>query len=122
MIITSSYEELVQAKRAIAKFKATKPEVYQQFLRIIHLTRQLQFNFQYMGCIIMDEDPSKFRPKVHDEYILKVYEEEINKLKRDQKVKDLKQLLDAYKQIGYGKLTGLILGKQPLSLVGPAVV
>lgn len=122
MIITSSYEELLDAKRAIASFRATKPEEYKQFKRIIQLTRQLQFNFQYMGCLIMDEDPTKYRPRVNDDYILNVYKREINKLKEDPKSQDIKALLGAYKQIGYGKICELILGKQPISLVGPAVV
>ncbi|API92012.1 hypothetical protein J32TS6_24510 [Virgibacillus pantothenticus] len=122
MIITSSYQELIDAKRAIAAFKATKPEEYRQFQRIIHLTRQLQFNFQYMGCLIMGEDSSKYRPQVNDDYILTVYNREVGKLKADPKAKDIKALLSAYKQIGYGKLCELILGKKPISLVGPAVV
>ncbi|GAA0431784.1 MAG: hypothetical protein ACQEWU_18615 [Bacillota bacterium] len=122
MIITSSYQDLLHAKQAIAKFKEDKPAVYQRFVHVIQLTRQLQFNFQYMGCLIMDEDAKKFRPAVQDEYILNVYNTEIEKLKEDQRVNDLKQLLHAYKQIGYSNLSGLVLGKKPISLVGPKVV
>lgn len=112
----------MNAKSAIEELKATKPTLYKRFVHIIHLTRQMQFKFQYMGCLIMDEDPSKFRPKFLDDYVLIVYQNEIEKLKADNQVLELKQLLAVYKMVGYAKLCELVMGKNPEVLVGPAIV
>ena len=122
MIMTSSFNELMQAKHAIEELKTEKPVVYKKFAHIIHLTYQLQFKFQYMGSLIMDEDSTKHCPKVQDDYVLNVYQTEIKKLKADDEVLNLKQLLAEYKQLGYAKLSDLVMGKNPEVLVGPAVV
>jgi len=122
MIMTSSFNELMQAKHAIEELKTEKPVVYKKFAHIIHLTYQLQFKFQYMGSLIMDEDSTKHCPKVQDDYVLNVYQTEIKKLKADDEVLNLKQLLAEYRQIGYAKLSDLVMGKNPEVLVGPAVV
>src|SRR5699024_12813746 len=73
IIKTSSFSELMQAKNAIEELKMEKPDVYKKFAHIIHLTYQLQFKFQYMGSLIMDEDSTKHCPKVQDDYVLNVY-------------------------------------------------
>ncbi|HLR61404.1 MAG TPA: hypothetical protein VK097_03085 [Lentibacillus sp.] len=121
MITTSSFSELMQAKNAIEELKMEKPDVYKKFAHIIHLTYQLQFKFQYMGSLIMDEDSTKHCPKVQDDYVLNVYQTEIKKLKADSEVLNLKQLLAEYKQLGYAKLSDLVMGKNPEVLVGPAI-
>jgi hypothetical protein len=122
MLVTSSYDELKEAQMAIENLNATKPSIYQKFLNIINLTRQFQYGYQYMGALIMDEDPSKFRPKSQDDYVLSVYHREIEKLKTDQKFFELKQLLKSYKQISYANISKLALGENPRSLVGPTTV
>lgn len=122
MITTSSFSELMNAKSAIEELEATKPTLYKKFVHIIQLTRQMQFKFQYMGCLIMDEDPSKFRPRFQDDYVLTVYQNEVEKLKADNQVLDLKQLLAAYHLVGYATLCDLVMGKNPEVLVGPAIV
>src|SRR5699024_1101258 len=103
MIMTSRFNEVMQAKHAIDESKTEKPVVYKKYANISHLTYQLQFKFQYMGSLSMDEDSTKHCPKVQDDYVLNVYQPEIKKLKADDEVLNLKQLLAEYKQLGYAK-------------------
>lgn len=62
MLVSSGFDELNDAKMAIENFNETEPSIYQKFLNIIHLTRQFQNGYQYMGALLMDEDPRK-QPK-----------------------------------------------------------
>src|SRR5581483_8095547 len=117
MVVSSSFDELKNAQIAIANLNATKPSIYKEFLNIIHLTRQLQFGYQYMGSLLMDEDPDEFRPKLQDDYVLSIYHREIEKLKADERFPEIKELLNSYKQISYAKICKLILGENPRALV-----
>lgn len=121
MLITSSFSELMNAKKAIDELKVSKPIIYQKFVNIIQLTRQLQFRSQYMGDLIMGETLSNHRPVVQDNYVLKVYMKEVEALKSEDHIADLKQLLVAYKEIGYANISKLVLGKSPSVLVGPRI-
>lgn len=122
MIITSSYHELKNAQAAIENLKETTPPIYRKFLNIIHLTRQLQYGYQYMGSLLMDEDPDQFQPNFQDDYVMSIYRQEIEKLKADKRFPELKQLLLSYKHISYANISKLALGEKPAALVGPAVV
>jgi hypothetical protein len=122
MLTTSSYNQLKNAQIAIEKLNVTKPSIYRKFINIIKLTRQLQFGYQYMGSLIMDEDQVKFNPMFQDDYVLSVYFREIENLKTDKKFLDLKQLLKTYKQLSYANISKLALGENPTALVGPTLV
>lgn len=122
MLTTSSYNELKNAQIAIEELNAKKPSIFRKFINIIKLTRQLQFGYQYMGSLIMDEDPDKFNPMSQDDYILSVYYREIENLKTDKKFLDLKELLKTYKQLSYANISKLALGENPVELVGPTLV
>lgn len=122
MLVNSSIHELLDAQQSIEAFRKNEPIIYKKVMHMIYLTRQLQFGYQYMGCLLMDENPDKFQPVIQDEYILSVYQQEIEKLKQDKMVHDLKQLLSSYKQISYYVMCQLMLGTNPKLLVGPTVV
>lgn len=122
MLTSSSFNDLQNAKSAIENFKTASPTLFQKFMNAIFLTRQLQYGFQYMGCLVMDEDPNKFCPNSQDDYVLFVYQQEIETLKADSKVQELKKLLATYKQISYANICKLALGTHPRVLVGPVVV
>ncbi|WP_445489172.1 hypothetical protein [Niallia sp. 03133] len=122
MLVISSFSDLMNAKSEIDEFKMTKPTVYKKFVNVINLTRQLQFKFQYMGCLLMDEEPNDSCPNVKDDYVLALYQKEIEKLKVENTFSDLKRLLADYKKIGYANLSALVMGKNPKVLVGPSVV
>ncbi|MFC4802261.1 hypothetical protein ACFPA1_23415 [Neobacillus sp. GCM10023253] len=119
MVIVSSYKELKNVQTAIEKLNAS---IYQKFINIVKLTRQFHYGYQYMGSLLMDEDSSHYEPATQDEYVLSVYYGEIEKLKTDNKFRDLKQLLNNYKQLGYVNISKLALGENPQALVGPTLI
>ncbi|GAB3045039.1 hypothetical protein [Virgibacillus ainsalahensis] len=122
MVITTSLSELTAANEEINQLQKAKPTLYEKLSELIQLTRQLQFKYQYMGCLLMDEDSDKFSPEVHVEYIIRLYRQEVEKLKADSTFDDLKGLLSNYRQVGYCNLCQLINGDTPENLVGPRVV
>lgn len=122
MLTTSSYNQLKNAQMAFEKLNAAKPSIYRKFINIIKLTRQLQFGYQYMGALIMDEDTGEFNSTSKDDYVLSVYYREIENLKTDNRFLDLQQLLKNYKQLSYANISKLALGEKPEALVGPTLV
>ncbi|MGG1679565.1 hypothetical protein ACIFOT_28170 [Neobacillus sp. NRS-1170] len=122
MLVSANYDDLNDAKMAIEHLGQTKPSIYYMFLNIIELTRQLNYGYQYMGALLMDEDPSEFKPAGQDEYVLSVYQKEIEKLKGDQKFYELKQLLKEYQQVSYANISKLALGNPPKELAGPTII
>lgn len=122
MLVSPDYDELKDAQMAIANLHTNKPSIYEKFLNIIHLTRQLQYGYQYMGALLMDEDPSEFQPQFQDDYVLSIYHNEIEKLKDDERFPEIKQLLNSYKQISYANISKLALGENPTTLVGTNVI
>ncbi|PAE29018.1 hypothetical protein [Oceanobacillus profundus] len=122
MLITTNLKELISAKEAIDELGHTKPELFQRFINVIQLTRQLQFNYQYLGCLIMDENPDECKPSIHNTYAFSVFEQEIEKLKADTTIIELQYLLASNKRIGYANLCKLVIGENPRFLVGPQVV
>lgn len=122
MLVSANYEDLIDAQMAIENLGETRPSIYQMFINIIELTRQLNYGYQYMGALLMDEDPSEFKPAGQDDYILSVYQQEIEKLKRNEKFCELKQLLKEYEQVSYTNISKLALGNPPKELAGPTVI
>jgi hypothetical protein len=122
MLVTANYNELKDAKIAIENLCATKPSIYQKFLNIVELTRRLNYGYEYMGALIMDENSSQFKPIAQDDYVLSVYHQEIEELKKDQKFQELKQLLKEYQQVSYANISKLALGRNPKELSGPTVI
>jgi hypothetical protein len=122
MLIASSYNQLKNAQTAIESLHEIKPSIYSKFLNVIKLTRQMQYGYQYMGSLVMDEDPSDFVPNFQNDYVLSVYKREIEKLKADNKFPDLKELLNTYKHVSYENISKLALGENPKALVGPILV
>jgi len=119
MLTASSYQEVQTAKEAVEQFRRTKPVLFQKFLNVVQLTRQLQYGYQYMGALLMEEDADKFQPQAQADYVLAVYKREIEQLKADSKVEELKQFLAANRQVSYAHLSKLALGMKPEGLIGP---
>ncbi|MCM3759914.1 hypothetical protein M3212_03825 [Alkalihalobacillus oceani] len=120
MLTVSSYQEVHTAKEAIERFRQAKPGLFQKFLNVIHLTRQLQYGYQYMGALIMEENAAEqFQPQAQADYVLAVYKREIEQLKADSKIQELKQFLAANRQVSYAHLSKLALGIEPEGLIGP---
>jgi hypothetical protein len=122
MLVSANYDDLIDAKMAIEHLSETKPSIYHMFLNIIELTRHLNYGYQYMGALLMDEDPSEFKPMGQDDYVLSVYHHEIEKLKKDEKFPEVKQLLKEVQQVSYANTSKLALGDPPKELAGPTVI
>ncbi|QGH33895.1 hypothetical protein GI584_07620 [Gracilibacillus salitolerans] len=122
MLISASKQNLQDVQIAIEKLKEEHPDQFEQFKNIIKLTRQLQYSFQYLGCVVMDEDPSDFLPEVQDIYVLSIYKRELAKLKQGHGLDKVQQLLASYKEVSYDHICKLILGKEIEMLIGPMVV
>lgn len=121
-MLMTSFSDLLQAKKALDDMQAQKPALFHRFINVIQLTRQLQYRFQYMGSLIMEEDTSKYEPSHQHDYVLSVYQKEVSKLKEDQNAQALQELFTNYKKLGYANISRLALGTNPRILVGPVVV
>lgn len=122
MITLSSINELNDTKVALEKLKKDYPDLFQKLLDMVFLTRAFQFKYHYLGCLIMNEDPGPNTPKFANGSVLKVYKRELQKLKDDLDFPVLKQTFSEYKSTGYSKISQLVLGTTPESLVGASII
>ncbi|NHM33454.1 hypothetical protein [Neobacillus terrae] len=122
MITLSSIDELKATKEAIEKLKKDFPNLFEKLLDTVNLTRAFQFKYHYMGCLIMNENPGQDAPKFVYGSVLRLYKKEIQKLKDDQHFQVLKQIFSDFRNTGYAKISLLIMGTKPESLVGPSSI
>jgi hypothetical protein len=122
MITLSSIDELKAAKNAIEKLKGDYPNLFEKLLDLVNLTRAFQFKYHYMGCLIMDEDPGQYTPNFVYGSVLRLYKKELQKIKDDNDSEVLKQIFSEFRHTGYAKLSQLVLGMTPESLVGPSSI
>jgi hypothetical protein len=122
MITLSGIDELKAANVALEKFQKDYPNLFKKLLDIVNLTRAFQFKYQYMGCLIMDEDPGQNTPNFVYGSVLRLYKKELQKLKDDQNSQVLKQTFSEIKNIGYAKISLLVSGMTPESLVGASSI
>ncbi|MGG3572456.1 hypothetical protein ABES25_00720 [Bacillus gobiensis] len=119
----ASMSDLQTTKLAVEEFKTAYPDLFDRFVHLIHLTRQLQFKFHYMGCLLLNVNPDKYSPKCIDEFVIDLYKKELSGLKNARGFSVLKQLLaENYQEIGYANICKLALGEAPKSLIGASVV
>ncbi len=117
-----SIHELKAAKDSLDQLKRNYPKLYAKFLHMIHLTRALQFKYQYMGSLFMDEDAHEYAPVYVPESVLNLYHSELQKLKDDPNAEELKRIFANFTNHEYGRICLLALGSKPESLVGPVVI
>lgn len=122
MITISSSEQLVKAKKALDSSKSAHPLTFEKLIHIINLTRTLQFKYHYMGSLLMNEDSSQYYPSLVPASVLDLYQQEIQKFKDMPDSEEVLKLFAAYQSIGYAKLSLLVLGKSPESLLGALVI
>ncbi|MFB5283239.1 MULTISPECIES: hypothetical protein [Peribacillus] len=122
MVTLSSVDELQTTEEALEKIKDSYPELFKKLLHVVGLTRAFQFKYQYMGCLIMDEDASEFTPEFVMPSVISLYKEEIQKLKDDQNIHILQKTFADYETIGYAKISMLVLGQSPESLLGASYI
>jgi len=122
MVTLSSVDELQTTEEALEKIKDSYPELFKKLLHVVGLTRAFQFKYQYMGCLIMDEDASEFTPEFVMPSVISLYKEEIQKLKDDPNIHILQKTFVDYETIGYAKISMLVLGQSPESLLGASYI
>ncbi|MEY9865316.1 hypothetical protein ABIE66_000695 [Peribacillus sp. B2I2] len=122
MITLSSVDELHETKAALEKIKYSYPELSNKLLHVVALTRTFQFKYQFMGTLIMDENPNEYTPEFVMPSVIRLYIEEVQKLKDDPNIQVLLQTFSQNKNIGYAKISMLVLGKSPESLLGASSI
>ncbi|MBO0999495.1 hypothetical protein IOC57_17315 [Bacillus sp. SD075] len=122
MITLSSVDELQSTESALEKIKYSYPELFNKLVHIVALTRALQFKYQFMGTLIMDESHNEYTPEFVMPSVIGLYIEEVQKLKDDPNIQVLLQTFSQNKNIGYAKISMLVLGKSPESLLGASYI
>lgn len=117
-----SIDELKEAKKALGALEDSYPALFEKFVHVAGLTRSLQLKYQYMGCLVMDEDSEDCLPVIPYNSVLRLYKREVQTLKNDEHIDALKQLLGTFKQTGYAKISLLSLGRSPESLIGASSI
>ncbi|RUQ28472.1 hypothetical protein ELQ35_12480 [Peribacillus cavernae] len=110
------------SKLALENLKKSYPNLFEKLLEVVNLTRALQFKYQYMGCLIMNEDPSYYAPNFVQGSVLRLYKKEVQKLKEDLDCDVLKQTFIDFRETGYAKISLLVLGMTPESLTGASII
>ncbi|MGG1572420.1 hypothetical protein [Fictibacillus sp. NRS-1165] len=122
MITLSSHSELKEAKAALENLERTFPSLYEKWVHIINLTRALQFKYQYMGSLIMNEDCRRYSPEFVHESVIQLYKSEVEKLLADTNIGALRETIARCHNAGYAKLSLLSIGRTPESLVGTSAI
>lgn len=122
MITLSNVDELQASEAALEKIKYSCPELFNKLLHVVALTRALQFKYQFMGTLIMDENHNEYTPEFVMPSVIELYIEEVQKLKDDPNIQVLLQTFSQSKNIGYAKISMLVLGKSPESLLGASCI
>ncbi|MFP3510321.1 hypothetical protein SB775_11800 [Peribacillus sp. SIMBA_075] len=122
MITLSNVDELHAAEATLEKIKSSHPELFNKLLHVVALTRAFQFKYQFMGTLIMDVTPNECTPEFVMPSVIRLYLEEVQKLKNDPNFQVLHQTFSQYKSIGYAKISMLVLGKSPESLLGASCI
>lgn len=122
MITLTSLDELKATSEALDNLKKDYPNLFDKLLDMVNLTRAFQFKYQYMGCLIMGEDPGENTPNYVYGSVLRLYKKELQKLKDDLDSEVLKQFLTKFKGTGFAKICQLVLGMTPESLVGASSI
>lgn len=122
MVTLSSVDELQTAEKEVENIKNSYPELFKKILHVVGLTRAFQFKYQYMGCLIMDENPNDYAPEFVMPSVISLYKAEIQKLKDDPSIHILRKTFANYESIGYAKVSMLVLGQSPESLIGASYI
>ncbi|MEH7612336.1 hypothetical protein [Gottfriedia acidiceleris] len=122
MITLSSIDELKTTKETLEKLKFEYPNLFEKLLYMVNLTRAFQFKYHFLGCLIMDEDPSQYTPKFVEDSVLKLYKKELKNLLNDPDFQELKRTFSENKNTGYSKISLLALDIKPESLLGPSSI
>ncbi|MBD7966390.1 hypothetical protein [Fictibacillus norfolkensis] len=122
MITLCSQNELKSAQSALNKLEQSYPELFEKLIHVIQLTRTMQLKYQYMGCLIMNEDPENAKPQFVIGSVIRLYKKEIQRLTSDKDIDEVRKVFTEYNHTGYSRLSQLALGKTPESLTGSSAI
>ncbi|GIN84963.1 hypothetical protein J6TS2_13490 [Heyndrickxia sporothermodurans] len=122
MLAFASLDELQEAKERIEKLQSTYPRLFEKLVDVVHLTRALHFKYQFMGCLMMDENPKGFSPNFVQASVLRLYKKELQSLKSIENFNLLKKLFIDFNKVGYAKLSLLAIGENPESITGAPII
>lgn len=122
MITLCSQDELKSAQTALNQLEESRPELFEKFMDVINLTRAMQLKYQYMGCLIMNEEPGNAEPQFVTGSVIRLYKKEMQKLKDDKDIHELREVFIEFKHTGYARLSLLALGRTPESLAGSSAI
>ncbi|WP_141430645.1 hypothetical protein [Bacillus sp. 03113] len=122
MITLPSLGDLNKTKDYLREVQQFHPEFYEKLLYIVSLTRQLQFKYAYLGSLIKDKDPMDNSPSNVNGYVLRLYNQQVQKLKDKQDNALLNQIFADPYEVGFAKICLLILGRAPESLLGSSII
>ncbi|MBM7553041.1 hypothetical protein [Thalassobacillus pellis] len=114
--------DLYDAKKDLEELKQNSPDLAEQLIHVVSLTRQLQLKYGYMGSLLMDKDLPEYEPKFVRGSILHLYQKEVQKLKNNPEVNKLKEVMRKHQKITDSKLFLLTLGAKPELLQGSTII
>ncbi len=117
-----SLHDLNDAKKDVESLKHEYPELNEQIVHVVSLTRQLQLKYGYMGSLLRDKELPDYEPRFVRGSILTLYQQEVKKLKDHPQVIQLKELMKKHRNISDSKLFLLILGAKPELLQGSTII
>ena len=109
-------EELNQAKLDLKKLRNEFPSMYEKLEYIASLTRQLSIHYQYLGLLMFSDNPKTIqneRPTLIRESVLKLYEQEVEKVKNDRDFIFFKDMMLKFQNVKYSQIFLIILGAEP---------
>ncbi|XXM70560.1 hypothetical protein ACQ0QQ_12610 [Lysinibacillus sphaericus] len=117
-----SLHDLNDAKKDVESLKHEYPELNEQLVHVVSLTRQLQLKYGYMGSLLRDKELPDYEPRFVRGSILTLYQQEVRKLKDHPQIIQLKELMKRHRNISDSKLFLLILGAKPELLQGSTII
>lgn len=121
-LMVAGLNRLYEVKEDVESLKQEYPDLNEQLVHVVSLTRQLQLKYGYMGSLLRDEDLPDYEPRFLRGSVLHLYQQEVEQLKAHKDVDVLKRLLRKHSDIGDSKLFLLTLGAKPELLQGSEIM
>ena len=109
-------EELNQVKLDLKKLRNKFPNMYEKLEYIASLTRQLSIHYKYLGALMFSDNRENIqneRPILIRESVLKLYEQEVAKVKKDSDFVFFKDMMLKFQNVDYSQIFLIILGAEP---------
>ncbi|KKI52703.1 hypothetical protein M4L90_13715 [Staphylococcus equorum] len=109
-------EELNQIKLDLKKLRNEFPSMYEKLEYIASLTRQLSIHYKYLGVLMFSDNRENIqneRPTLIRESVLKLYEQEVAKVKKDTNFVFFKDMILKFQNVDYSQIFLIILDAEP---------